>query len=611
MRLLPIISTIEAKCKDCYKCVRACPVKAIRIRGADCQPEAAAAGRALHAEVVKELCILDGECLRVCPQKAKKVRPDADRVRKWLEVGEKVVASLAPSFAVAFGVEEPLKVVGALRTLGFAAVEQTAVGAELVSLASRDELDARRGDRAQRRSFPLVTTSCPVVVNLMETVYPQALRHASTVVSPMVAHGRVLRASYPGAKVVFIGPCVAKKDEAERPEVDAAIDAAITFVELADWFVEEGIRLERESPDEFDGYWPDVAPLFPVEGGMFRTAALPTDLVSGEWLAISGMEECRSFLAGLDAQAPPPELERAGLVEMLACRGGCIAGPAVPDDGTSPALRRQRLLAFVEARRKEAASRSGLAAVRPKLPEDALHRTYRDRRLPRKVPTEAEIREILARIGKTGPEDELNCGVCGYPTCREKAVAVYQGMAESDMCMPYMREMAESMSNLVIAASPYGVVAVDRELRIVDANRAFRAMFGLGEDERLSGRPIGGIIDDSLFRKILSEGGAMETDVAYPEREGLLTQQTIFHLGRRDVVVGMFIDHTAVAKQLQQIEELRGETIDRAREVINKQMQVAQEIAGLLGETTAETKVILTRLIEFINKEGAATGRRV
>ncbi|MEW6032881.1 MAG: [Fe-Fe] hydrogenase large subunit C-terminal domain-containing protein [Bacillota bacterium] len=609
MAVVPIITTIEAKCKDCYKCVRACPVKAIRIRLAESRPETATVGgRALHAEVVKERCILDGECLRVCPQKAKKVRLDAHRVRKWLEAGETVVASLAPSFAAAFGLDEPLRVVGALRALGFAAVEQTAVGAELVSLALRRELGDEDGAPGGPR--PLITTSCPVVVKLMETTYPAAVRYASTVVSPMIAHGRALKRSRPGVRVVFVGPCVAKKDEAERPEVAGAVDAALTFEELSDWLVEEGLGLPGADPSEFDGYWPEVAPLFPVEGGAFRTAALPTDLLSGRWLAVSGMESCRELLAALSAAAPDSRasgLEGIRLVEMLACRGGCVAGPAMPEDGTSPAVRRQRLLGFVETRRKERAGRSGSGTGRPELPDADLHRTYRDRCPPREVPTEAEIREILARIGKTGPEDELNCGVCGYATCRDKAVAVHQGMAELDMCMPHMREMAESVSNLVIASSPFGVVAVDRDLRILDANGAFRAMFRMGHDEDLSGRPIGEIIDDATFRAVLRDRTTVETEAAYPDR-GLLTQQTIFHLGKRDAVVGIFIDHTAAASQRQQLEELRSETVGRAREVISKQMKVAQEIAGLLGETTAETKVILTRLIDFMQKEGAATG---
>jgi hypothetical protein len=217
------------------------------------------------------------------------------------------------------------------------------------------------------------------------------------------------------------------------------------------------------------------------------------------------------------------------------------------------------------------------------------------------MPSEKEVREILARVGKTGPEDELDCGVCGYPSCREKAIAVYQGMAESDMCMPYMREMAESMSHLVVAASPYGMVVVSAGLRVIDANQAFRKMFDLGERADLTGRPLSDIIDDTLFRRAFEERTVIETEVSYPERD-LLTQQTLFHLGKRDAVVGVFIDLTPAARQREQFERLRDETVERAREVIAKQMSVAQEIAGLLGETSAETKVILTKLIDLMRE---------
>ncbi len=650
---MPIISTIEAKCKDCYKCLRACPVKAIRVRGeavaAEPQPGSgsggsapasapgtgsAAGGRPLYAQVVKERCILDGECLRVCPQKAKKVRADAPRVRAWLEAGETVIATLAPSFAAAFELDDPLRVVGALKALGFAAVVETAVGAELVAASVREEVEELEASPSRgpgRRRLPLVATACPVVVNLMETVYPQALRHASTTVSPMVAHGRLLKRANPGAKVVFVGPCVAKKDEAERPEVAGAVDAALTFVELVDWLTEEGRDLARQDPSPLDGCRPKSSRIFPVEGGLMRTAALPTDLLSGEWLAVSGMDNCRELLADLaEGESPPPELDGIKLIEVLACRGGCVAGPAVPAADATPALRRQRLLNWavgsgagegVATVRATTGTEAGLAtgtgrkgranlpAKSPHLPPEALHRTYRDRRPRLEVPSEAEIKEILARVGKHGPEDELNCGVCGYASCREKAVAVYQGMAESDMCLPYMREMAESMSNLVIATAPYGVVAADRNLRMIFANHAFRTMFRIPDEEDLVGRPLAEIVDDADFRSVLTYRNSVETEAAYPERR-LLTHQTIFYLAKRDVVVGLFQDVTASLTQRKQLEQLRGETVARAREVIAKQMSVAQEIAGLLGETTAETKVILTKLIEVINKEDSqAAGR--
>jgi len=619
---LGVISTIEAKCKDCYKCVRACPVKAIRIRAG----VAEAGARPMYAEVVEERCILDGECLRVCPQKAKRVRPEAGRVRRWLEQGEAVYASLAPSFVVAWPVE-PGRLVGALRVLGFAGAGETAVGAELVAAAARRELErvlatgqpgcGATGSDGDVPRLPVVTTACPVVVNLMEMFYPEALPHASRVVSPMTAHARLLKAIHPGAKVVFVGPCVAKKQEAERPEAAGVVDAVLTLAELDDWFIEEGLDVARVEPVALDGPAPSLGRVFPTEGGFFRAASLPADLLSSRWVAVSGIDACREILGGLAAGGVPAGLESALVLELLACRGGCLAGPAMPAGLRSlTVVRRQRLLAYAGP-----GDRAAGPAERPAEPfaldlmEHGLERAFNERRPPAPVPTEEDIKAILARVGKHGPEDELNCGVCGYASCRDKAVAVYQGMAEPDMCLPYMRERAESLSNLVVAAAPSGVVAVDRELRIVFANAAFRRMFRLGADEPVEGRPLVEVLgDDTTFRAFQArtddggggiatpEAAARESEVYYSGPD-VYVRQMVFQLGDRDTIIGLFSDLSADVRQRRRLAELRGETVERAREVIAKQMKVAQEIAGLLGETTAETKVILTKLIEFINRE--------
>jgi PAS domain S-box-containing protein len=594
-RWVPVVSTNPARCRDCYRCVRTCPVKAVRV----------ASGQ---AEVVPELCIECASCVRACPQKAKVVRDDLVAVKAALAAGRTVVASVAPSVAAYFPVGgdpalgltsfEPLA--AALADLGFAASGETAFGAAMVGPAHKE------WTLAHEERWPVIASSCPVVVNLVEQVYPDLIQHLAPVVSPMIAHGRYLKQVYgQDAFVVFIGPCIAKKGEATDTVVAGAVDAALTFDELERWLGERDVVLtsppgalscaigEGESAP---------ARLFPLEGGLLATAKLETDLLSTNILTGSGMGVCQNVLDGIRAGAL-----QVAMIELMACSGGCINGPVL-ENRPSVAVSRQRVQRYAAARGKQA------LPDRSEWPE--LFRTYSDRKVAEPAFTEEQIQDALRQVGKYSTEDELNCGSCGYASCREKAIATLKGMAEPTMCIPYMRARAESLNSVVMDVTPNAIVIVDGDLHVQDMSISAERMFG---HSRTSARgkslqQIIPVIQD--FVHVRDTGEPVQNKIVRmpkPNNGGseLIVEKTIVKVagpstaqGSHNLMLAIFRDVTEREQQRQELETLRTETLQRTQEVIARQMRVAHEIAGLLGETTAETKVALTQLTKLLTRNG-------
>jgi Na+-translocating ferredoxin:NAD+ oxidoreductase RNF subunit RnfB len=548
-----LITISQVNCKDCYKCVRFCPVKAIRVVHG-------------HAEVVEDRCLHDGKCVEVCPQHAKHVRSDVELVRAVLASGRPVIASVAPAALGVFGDDLP-RILGGLKALGFARVEETARTAEAV--ARRTAAHAANSDR------PIIGTACPAVVSLVEKYYPQYLAHLAPVASPMAAHARLLHEEHGAdAAVVFIGPCVAKKNAAGQGE----IAAALTFDEVRDWLANAG--LTACEPASYDNPPVGVAGLFPLPSGMLRTAELPSDLLASDVATASGLPEVMALLDEL------PGLRGVRLIDALACPGGCLQGPGA-QQGPSSWLRRGHLLGGCPG------EGAGAAPA-------CIEATFTARPLSAPQPSDEEIAAILRRTGKTTPDDEHNCGACGYDTCREKAVAVFQGMAEAEMCIPYMRTRAEGLANVVLRSTPNGIVVVDRAMRVLDANPAFERTFGVPLAE-LIGRPVSAVADAAGFQRVARTGAPFVRQEA--PYGALVVRELIFPVEGEEMLIGLYVDVTEEVAQRRRIQHVKGETLGKARAVIDRQMRVAQEIAGLLGETTAETKVLLTRLIQLSEEE--------
>ncbi len=561
-----IIDFKATKCKHCYKCVRNCEVKAIMIKD----------GR---AEIMPDKCILCGKCLQICPQSAKTLVSDLDLVKGYIKSGKTVVVSLAPSYMGLLKYKTIGQVQAALLKLGFADVRETSEGAVLVT-----EEYARLLREAAMEN--IITTCCPSVNDLIEIYYPQLVPYLAPVVSPMIAHGKLLKKEYgQDAKVVFIGPCIAKKKESRDERHDDCIDAVLNFNDLHQWLREADIEIEECEDIPFVKADPKVNRLYPVTNGVVNSV-LATEGRADDYrkFYVHGIRNCIDLCESMSRG----EINGC-FIEMNMCSGGCIKGPTVEDETIS---RFKVKLDMEETIAKEPVQAKTVAAMEEGV---VLRKNYLDRSPEDAMPTEEEIRAILKKIGKVRAEDELNCGACGYATCREKAVAVFQKKAEITMCIPYMHDKAESLANLVMETSPNVVMIVDKEMKIMEYSAVGEKYFGKTRAEALE-MYLYELIDPADFQWVYdSHQNIHGKKITYPEYH-LSTLQNIVYVEQQDVVLATIIDITKEEEQMQQDYEKKLETIDLAQKVIHKQMMVAQEIAGLLGETTAETKTTLTKL---------------
>ena len=544
-------------CKSCYKCIRECALKSIRF----------AENR---AQIVENECVYCGHCYVVCPQSAKEIRSDTARAKALIASGRPVVVSLAPSFIADFPVSGLAEMRRALTALGFAEVEETARGARIV----KSEYERMIASGEHR----LIISSCCHSVNLLiQKRYPRALQYLTRVDSPMVAHAKSIKARMPGAAVVFIGPCVSKKDEAERC---GQVDCVLTFDELTDWLQEAGVSLGESGV--LDGT-EARSRFFPTPGGIIKSMDQQPDFT---YIPIDGLRRCMDALE---------EIERGGMencfVEMNACEGSCIGGPVMHRYHREPITCKTRVDHY--------GGRSG--ADFSDRPADDLKKTFSYLGTGEVMPGEAAIEEVLHKLGKFRPEDELNCGTCGYPTCREKAIAVCQGKADLTMCLPFLKAKAESFSGAILDNTPNAILAMDTKLIIQQANEAAALLFGMGSARELVGLPIDTILGPVEYLQAIGgerSGGATRHYLADYDK---FVEETIAFDPEYNLVISIIKDITEETRREKRLDEERRRTAELADRVIEKQMRVAQEIASLLGETTAETKIALTRLKDTID----------
>ena len=549
----------KSNCKNCYKCIRHCPVKAIRFSGN-------------QAHIIGDECILCGHCFVVCPQNAKEIVNETEKVKVLLQ-SYPVYVSLAPSFIANYegvGINAMRK---ALKKLGFADVEETALGATVV----KNEYD--RMLREEKRD--IVISSCCHTINLLiQKYFPKELPYLADVLSPMQAHCSDLKRRHPGAKTVFIGPCVAKKDEAQHYE--GIVDAVLTFEELTQWLNQEGVVLEKETDSQEESR----ARFFPTTGGILKTMKL--DAPGYNYMAIDGVENCIAALKDIENG----NIHHA-FIEMSSCVGSCVGGPVMEKYHPSPV---REYLSVAEY-----AGDKDFVVAQPDSHELRKHFSLIERE--NKMPSETEINAALRQMGKLSKRDELNCGSCGYNTCREKAIAICQGKAEASMCLPYLQKKAEGFSDRIVNNTPNGIIVLNDSLEVQQINEAAMDIMNIRSSSDVLGEQVVRIMDPSVFYEVQKKRFHIHNRRVYLAEYKRYVELTVVYDTDNHLFIGIMRDITDEEREREKKENISKQTIETADKVVDKQMRIVQEIASLLGETAAETKIALTKLKESIKDE--------
>lgn len=551
----------KSNCKNCYKCIRHCPVKAIRFSGN-------------QAHIIGNECILCGQCFVVCPQNAKEIVDETEKVKVLLQSGDPVIVSLAPSFIANYegvGINAMRR---ALKKLGFYDVEETAVGATIVKteyerMLKEDERDV------------IITSCCHSINLLIQKHYPAALEFLADVVSPMQAHCKDIKSRFPHAKTVFIGPCVAKKDEAEHYE--GIVDAVLTFEELTEWFKAENIELEHEMDNDICSR----ARFFPTTGGILKT--MSQDTLDYTYLALDGIDNCIAALKDIISG----KVHKC-FIEMSACVGSCVGGPVMEKYHLSSAVKDYIAIA-------DYAGTKDFEVSQPKAVD--LKKSFEFIQQRSQVPSDMEIQNVLRQMGKFKPSQELNCGSCGYNTCREKAIAICQGKAEISMCLPFLKDKAESFSDTIVNNSPNGLIVLNENLEVQQINTAARKLMNIRSANDILGDQVIRILDPTVFMNVLKSGRDIRNERVYLAEYKRFVEQSVVYDKDSRLLIGIMRDITDEQNEREKKENISRQTIEVADKVVDKQMRIVQEIASLLGETAAETKIALTKLKESIADE--------
>ena len=561
-----------SNCKNCYKCLRYCPVKAIKFENE-------------KANIVQERCINCGHCLEICPQNARRIYSDLPIVKNAILARKKIVATIAPSFFGHFG-ESYGKVLSALKKLGFSDLQETALGAEIVTKLYHDYIKG-----TSKNNY--ITTCCPSVNHLIEKYFSELIDYVIPINTPMMAHGKIIKKLYgEDTFTIFIGPCIAKKSEADNYLLnDRFIDAVLTYEEIEEWIKEENIDLNSENHIETTNIAFKTGRRYAIHGGIIQAIGN----IEGKKLkkiSISGIEECIEIFESMKKG-----YLKNTLVEVSACKGSCVGGPHSIKRNGEYFKKLSSIKEYVNKKENNKIKRY------IQVPKDIDFTVkFMPKNIEDKVTTEEEIEKIMNSMGKYSEEDELNCGVCGYDTCREKAIAVYNGMAETNMCLHYMRNKAESMSNFIFEHSGTCVLVLNGELKIKEINPAGEEMFTV-KAENVRDKSISVLMNEEDFREVKNTGKSIIGKKIIVPQYDLVFIENIVYLPKQDIIVASMANIVEEEKNRKELLKVKENTFNAAQEVIEKQMRVAQEIASLLGETTAETKITLTKLKKVVEGE--------
>lgn len=553
-----------ANCKNCYKCLRSCSVKAIRIEED-------------QARIDDQKCIGCGHCFVVCPQNARSILSDLDLVKQLINSGRKVIASIAPSYNGIY--ENPQEFINKLYKLGFYSIEETAIGAEVVSDHYQELI-------IENSSSTWITSCCPVVNGFITKYYPSLTKYLLPVESPMIVHSRMIKQKYEGdVDVVFIGPCIAKKQEAiEYGEKD--IKGVLTFEEIDHWDEDDDIDNHLHNEKKYKKAT-IIGKSYPIEKGIIKNL----QSINTYKISVTGLEPLKETFEALIKG----ELQNC-IIEASACPGSCLNGPAISKE------RRKPIIASVRLDKQLREEVSGCAYKQYYMDKTDIIKKFNNEPIDCVKPDTEILKQLLKQMGKNTIKDELNCGACGYDTCQENAIAVYQGMSHVEMCIPNMRIRAERMINTLFKHTPNIVMILDEDLNIVEFNPRAEKVFDKSP-KTMDLKPISSLINDEDFLEVQKSKEPLLGKKVYYKQYELHVSLNIIYLENQNLYLTIMHDLTEEDKKHQALTALRENTLETAQHIIDKQMRVAQEIASLLGETTAETKVTLMKLQKLVRSE--------
>lgn len=555
-----ILKFKKVNCKNCYKCIRYCPVKAIEVKNH-------------QAQIIEKDCILCGNCTVVCPQNAKEDINEVQKIKNLIGDGKNVIATIAPSYIANYNMSNFSAIRGALIDLGFSDVFETAEGAYMVKTQYEKLID-------ENWNSAIISSCCPTVVKYIEKHYPEALPYLAPIISPMEASARKIKDSQGDAIVVFVGPCISKKGECKEKESKA--DYAITFEELNEWLKEKNIEIVDDGKEE-EKY---KSRLFPIAGGIIGTMKKNDNY---SYMAIDGLDNC------IDAIK---EIAKGNIkncfIEMSACSGSCIGGPYFQKH--KPSLIDGRIRVENYANSLEDNDYNEEIDIN-------MNEERKDMKVVLPKPSEQQIMGILRKMGKNSEEDELNCGTCGYATCRDKAEAVYWGKADISMCLPFIKERAESFSDKIINVTPNLVIAVDMDLKIQQINKAACDVFGIKNDKDIIGGPVSSILDEFDFVNMITESIRTVKKKAFLVEYNVYLEQVFLYDKSNSIIICIMKDITGEKKRKNKIKEEKLRAARLADDIVEKQLRIVQEIASLLGETAAETQIAVIDLKDTIMME--------
>jgi iron only hydrogenase large subunit-like protein/uncharacterized Fe-S cluster-containing protein len=535
-----------------------------------------------QASIIPEYCIYCGTCLRECPQKAKEYRNDTVKIRQLISENTNVIVTLAPSYNSLFSSWEIRRIPSLMRKIGFSKVAETSIGALPVALSSAAFFQKNKG--------AWISGACPVVVNLIERYYPHIVERIILVVSPLIAHGRMLKQKYPDSKIVFVGPCIAKKEEILREEHKGIIDAVMTFSELSSMIEEDRLDISTFEETSFDmASYSINENMFPLSGGLTLTGNLSDDIKSHETLHVTGASSIKEILDNFQ------DIDRHIFIEPLFCDEGCISGPGI-DKNISNFKKKTRLLENIK-KEKDKIKTKPLTDSYKDCNTD-LSTAFYSKNIPSQEFTDEQIEEVLEKTGKYSKEDYLDCGACGYSSCIEKAKAVLSGMAESNMCIPWMRKLAEKRSDIIMETSPNGIIIINSDLDIIRLNRAFKEMFSCFDNS--VGKRVSRVIDSDIFEKLIAGDSQKIEEVKNFHQYGVFCHCIAYRIPEENLIAGIFVNITNTRNNQEKLKEIRQNTVLLARELLEHQLTMSQSLASFLGENTAKSEILLNNLLKGI-----------